>query len=251
MIFLDSFYQYVFYGMSGLAVIVFLVLFFISAPYGRHERTGWGPTVSARTGWIVMEAPACLIMLVMFLLVPGNLVIYLLLFVWQIHYFHRAFVYPFTLNTARPMPWLVVLFAIIFNTINAYLNGWHFVMQAEMYAADWVYQPQFVVGLLCFAGGFFIVKKSDAVLRTLRQPGETEYKIPEGFLYRGLSCPNYFGESIQWLGFALMTQSPAAWLFLVWTLANLLPRAVSHHRWYRQKFPDYPGERKAMIPFLV
>jgi 3-oxo-5-alpha-steroid 4-dehydrogenase 1 len=39
--------------------------------------------------------------------------------------------------------------------------------------------------------------------------------------------------------------------FLVWTLANLIPRALDHHKWYRSEFPDYPSKRKAVLPFLV
>lgn len=38
---------------------------------------------------------------------------------------------------------------------------------------------------------------------------------------------------------------------LLWTLANLLPRALAHHRWYGEQFDDYPRERKAILPFLL
>jgi 3-oxo-5-alpha-steroid 4-dehydrogenase 1 len=34
----------------------------------------------------------------------------------------------------------------------------------------------------------------------------------------------------------------------VWTFANLAPRAWSHHKWYHEKFSDYPLDRKALIP---
>ena len=36
----------------------------------------------------------------------------------------------------------------------------------------------------------------------------------------------------------------------VFTFANLAPRAWSHHKWYRKKFPDYPKQRRAVIPFI-
>jgi hypothetical protein len=42
-----------------------------------------------------------------------------------------------------------------------------------------------------------------------------------------------------------------AFSFALWTAVNLIPRALDHHRWYLKTFPDYPKERKAVIPFLV
>jgi len=39
---------------SALALAVFVGLFFLTAPYGRHARGGWGPTVDstwAGCGW--------------------------------------------------------------------------------------------------------------------------------------------------------------------------------------------------------
>ncbi|MGB0641280.1 MAG: 3-oxo-5-alpha-steroid 4-dehydrogenase, partial [Myxococcota bacterium] len=70
-------------------------------------------------------------------------------------------------------------------------------------------------------------------------------------LYRYVSCPNYLGEMVQWIGWAIAMNSLAGVSFAVWTVANLLPRALTHHRWYRDKFAEYPAERKAVIPFVL
>jgi protein-S-isoprenylcysteine O-methyltransferase Ste14 len=234
--------------MIVIAPIVFVTLFVMSEPYGRYHRAGWGPSVGNRTGWLMMEAPASLLMLVPILFLPLNGTVFLLLVLWQVHYFHRAFIYPFTLTGSRKMPVTVVGMAIVFNTANAYLNGYHFVLHENWYNRDWLLTPNFLGGLVLFATGFYITKKSDRILRNLREPGETAYRIPQGFMYRWVSCPNYLGECIQWLGWALMTMSPAGWVFLLWTLANLVPRAISHHKWYRENFEDYPVSRKAIIP---
>jgi hypothetical protein len=59
------------------------------------------------------------------------------------------------------------------------------------------------------------------------------------------------GEIIEWCGWALATWTFAGAAFAFFTIANLLPRALSHHRWYREKFPDYPRERKAIIPGVL
>ena len=37
----------------------------------------------------------------------------------------------------------------------------------------------------------------------------------------------------------------------MFTLCNLLPRALANHRWYRARFADYPKERCALIPCLL
>jgi protein-S-isoprenylcysteine O-methyltransferase Ste14 len=72
--------------------------------------------------------------------------------------------------------------------------------------------------------------------------------VPQGGLYRWVSSPNYLGEIVQWAGWALATWSLPGVAFAVWTAANLVPRAQANQLWYRQRFPDYPPERKALIP---
>ena len=83
------------------------------------------------------------------------------------------------------------------------------------------------------------------------KPGETGYKIPHGGLYHYISCPNYFGELVEWAGWALLTFSLPGLAFFVWTAANLVPRALAHHRDYRARFTHYPAQRRALIPFLL
>ena len=110
----------------ALAVVMFVVLMVRPAPYGRHATLGWGPTVSARPGWLLMEAPASLLFLLWFLAGArsGSVVLVVFLLMWEAHYVHRAFLYPFTLgSTARRIPVLVVLFGVFFNVANTYLNG--------------------------------------------------------------------------------------------------------------------------------
>jgi protein-S-isoprenylcysteine O-methyltransferase Ste14 len=87
-------------------------------------------------------------------------------------------------------------------------------------------------------------------LARLRNAGEG-YQIPHGLGYRWVSCPNYLGEIIQWIGWAVATWSLAGWIFAIWTMANLVPRAIAHHRWYRATFAGYPPGRRALIPYLL
>jgi 3-oxo-5-alpha-steroid 4-dehydrogenase 1 len=139
-----------------------------------------------------------------------------------------------------------------FNGVNGALNGWFLSeMGTHLHSNAWLVDPRFIVGILLFAAGFFLAKHSDAILGNLRKPGETGYKIPQGGAYRFVSCPNYLGEMLQWTGFAIAGWSLPALAFVCFTAANLIPKALSSHRWYREKFSDYPSSRKAVIPFLL
>jgi len=105
--------------------------------------------------------------------------------------------------------------------------------------------------VLVFAAGYTINQQSDAILRKLRKPGESGYKIPHGSFYRWVSSPNYFGEIVEWIGFACAAWTVPAWVFAWFTATNLIPRAFSNHRWYREHFSDYPKNRRAIIPFVL
>ncbi len=239
-------------GWTVLAVPVFFVLFFISAPYGRHAWLG-GPKLPGRVAWLVMEAPSPLVMAWLFATGThqGDPAAWCFLALWWLHYFHRAFIYPLRMKgTPRPMPVPTVVAAMCFNCINAGFNGEYLFHRAPMFGTAWLLDPRFIVGALIFIAGFAINFHADSVLLNLRKPGDTGYKIPFGGLYRYISCPNYFGEVVEWCGFAIAAWSLPAVAFVMWTAANLLPRARTNHQWYREKFPDYPSKRKAVVPFV-
>ena len=119
------------------------------------------------------------------------------------------------------------------------------------YTPSWLADPRFLAGVALFLAGYALNLSADRTLRGLRAPGETGYKIPQGGAYRWVSCPNYLGEILEWLGWALATWSLAGLAFAVYTIANLAPRAMANHRWYRDRFPDYPPQRRALIPFVL
>ena len=233
----------------GLAAATFVLLLFVSAPYGRHARQGWGPLIPARLGWVLMEAASPCVLLAFFLAgTAKGLASVVLLSLWELHYLHRSFIYPFQLSNPKPMPVSVVAMGAAFNFVNATLNGYWLFFLAD-YPASWLADPRFLAGVLLFAAGFAVNRWSDAILRRLRKPGETGYKIPRGGPWELVSSPNYLGEIIEWCGFALASWSLAGLAFAAWTLANLAPRARTNHQWYRAQFKDYPAERKALLPF--
>lgn len=239
---------------AWVAVALFVVPYLLlrPAPYGRHARPGWGPTVNARLAWVLMEAPSPLFMIAMFTLGNrrANAVALVFLGLWLVHYFYRAFVYPLRLPaSARPMPAVVLVSGAFFNLVNGYINGrWLFALSDPRPLA-WLASPRFVAGSGLFVAGLCIHVIADGLLRSLRHDGE--YAIPCGPLFRLVSCPNYLGEIIEWSGWALATWSAPGLVFALWTAANLVPRAVRHHRWYGDTFADYPKERRALVPFVL
>ena len=168
---------------------------------------------------------------------------------WELHYVQRTFMYPvlMRLGNAR-MPISIVAMGWVFNVINASLNSIALTHLPPGYANEWITDPRFLVGGIIFFLGFMINLQSDHILRNLRKPGETGYKIPHGGLFSLVTSPNYFGEILEWCGWALATWSLAGVAFAVFTFSNLAPRAWAHHQWYRTKFPNYPRNRKALIP---
>lgn len=241
-------------GWILFGLIIFVVLQFVSAPYGRHTRRGWGPRIPNRLGWVVMELPSMLVFAYFFLSGEESPapVTWIFFAIWIAHYTNRSLIYPFRTRTrGKQMPLLIALFAVFFNVANGSLNGLWFARFSEGYSWEWLYDARFIAGAVVLIAGVTINLRADRSLLRLRNHSPNGYRIPEGRLFRYISCPNFAGEILEWTGFAIMTWSPAALAFALWTFFNLVPRAMAHHRWYKSTFPDYPEERKAVIPFIL
>lgn len=233
-----------------VGVFTFVLLQFVTPPYGRHIKKGWGQEISNKLGWFIMELPSFVIVLYFFIISNQSDYAKMLSIFWLIHYFNRSFVYPLRIRTnGKKIPMIIVISAIFFNIINAGLNG-YFLSTFEQYDNSSFQNWTFYLGLSIFAISFVINQISDNILIHLRKPGEIGYKIPTGFLFKYISCPNHLSELLQWTGFAIMAWNFPATCFLIWTSANLLPRSARHHKWYREHFENYPKNRKALLPKL-
>ena len=146
------------------------------------------------------------------------------------------------------MPWQVVVMGFFFNVVNGYLNGRYLFEFSGGYAGKWVKDWRFLIGVGLFIIGYKVNRDADRFLRQLRDRGQEDYQIPREGMYQWITCPNYLGEVMIWMGWALATWSLAGLAFAVWTIANLAPRAWAHHRWYQENFENYPSERKVLLP---
>ena len=139
-----------------IAVVSFASLLVLAAPYGRHySGKGWGPHISNRSSWILMELPSSVLFLGVYLsgAAAFQAVPLVLLGVWQCHYLNRTFVYPLRIRTAgKKMPLLVMACGFTFNMVNAYVNA-RFISEFGRYGPEWLGDPRFLAGLVLFFAG--------------------------------------------------------------------------------------------------
>lgn len=240
--------------MSGIAAIVFVALYFLKAGYGMFRDNRWGISLNNKVAWVLMEAPVFIVMALLWWsserrFEAAPLIIFLF---FELHYFQRSFVFPFLMKGKSRMPVSIMLMGVIFNVLNGFMQGeWLFYLApADRYTTEWLTTPQFIVGTLIFFTGLAINWHSDNVIRHLRQPGDTRHYLPQKGMYRYVTSANYFGELVEWIGFAILTWSAAGAVFAWWTFANLVPRANAIYHRYQEEFGTQMGRRKRIFPFL-
>lgn len=264
--------------VAGIGAFVRLLLG-EQAPYGRYNGKqqkakashshGYGPDMSARLAWFLMESPNLWVSVIC-LLTPGlaspscvaSGANRLLLGLFCLHYAQRALLYPLLMpSSSRPMPVGIMALAWLFCTCNGYLQA-RFLTRFHTFPEKWLQSPMFLVGVALFFLGFALNVHADSVLRGLarqrqqqsaKNKGEQQgYAVPTGGLFELVSAANYAAEMLEWGGFALACglQYPGV-VFAAFTFLNLAPRGIAHHRWYVEHFGDkYPRNRKALIPFV-
>ena len=261
--FLSAFYIYL-WVMIGIAVATFITLYFVEAGYGMLRTSKWGKTISNKLAWCFMEVPIFMAMIILWLtsqhrwdIVP---IVFLLIF--QSHYVQRALIFPFLLKGNGRMPIGIMFMGISFNILNAMMQGyWIFHVayiqepQAQFVQAgtQWFCSWQFILGICLFVAGYFINLRSDYIIRHLRKdPNDSKHYFPKGFMFNYVTSANYFGELIEWLGFAILTWSVSGLVFFIWTFANLVPRAHAIYKRYQKEFPEEMKNRKLkrVIPFI-
>eukprot|EP01147_Barroeca_monosierra_P001505 gene1505-7951_t len=247
--------SYTFIGLSPI-VLSMLVLGYRAA-YGRYatdtNTSIYGGLVNGKVAWIVQECPCLLAAAALYLYVPQpeclastpNMV---LLTLFVVHYIHRTLIFPLFIK-GKPTRFWVMVMAFLFCVTNGYMQcTW--LTRLHVYDETWITDPRFIFGLLLFVTGMAINIHSDYTLIGLRKDGEKGYKVPHGGMFEYVSGANFFGEILEWTGFAIASWSLPALSFAMFTFSNIAPRGYQHHLWYLSKFENYPRNRRAVIPFI-
>ncbi len=248
-------FELLLFVMSLLAIVVFISLYFVKAGYGIFQSSSWGIAINNKAGWVLMEAPVFFVMLYLFICSNQKFQITPLIFflLFELHYFQRSFIFPFLIRGKSKMPVAILLMGIIFNLLNGFIQAeWLFYLAPkDLYSSSWLLSLPFILGTIIFFLGLSINIHSDWVIRHLRKPGDKNHYLPQKGIYTLVTSGNYFGELLEWIGFALLTLSPAAWVFVLWTFANLAPRAHAIRKKYREEFgTEAVGKRKRLIPYI-
>lgn len=221
--------------------------------------------IKGKLGWFFMEVTspvifATTILPPMYQTVMGSEPVWtttqsVLSAMWFIHYVNRSTIYPLRAHSMSPMNILTFLSSVLFNGANAYTNGM-WVAKYGSYPDTLLQKPRFWFGVALWGMGWWLNVYHDNILFRLRRERQVKdskkrYSIPHGGLFEYISCPNYFSETLEWVGWAIACYpSPPANVFVLSTIANLFPRAWRSHKWYKQEFPNYPPDRKAVVPLL-
>lgn len=123
----EALYTNLIVGWMVLAVIVFVLLFFITAPYGRHTKTTWGPLLDNKIAWVLMEV-FVLFVLGYFIITGSNTqstTNWIIIGLFGFHYINRSVIFPFRLKTkGKKMPIMIMLMGMFFNMWNGFFIGY-------------------------------------------------------------------------------------------------------------------------------
>ncbi|KAG8230468.1 hypothetical protein J437_LFUL009957 [Ladona fulva] len=111
--------------------------------------------------------------------------------------------------------------------------------------------------IFLFCAASYQQLKTSYILASLRKnrKGVTftyRHMVPRGGLFEILSSPHITAEIVIYAALTIILKSNMTWWFVfVWVLVNQGEVALLNHWWYKQRFPNYPRIRKAVIPFLL
>ncbi|XP_062618761.1 3-oxo-5-alpha-steroid 4-dehydrogenase 2-like [Saccostrea cucullata] len=162
----------------------------------------------------------------------------------------ETFIFLLRIKVGKHIPLFPFVVADFFCSVNSALQTYGIPL-SNTQIHHLFQKAMFYFGLLYFFTGMYINNRSDSLLKSLRREKEGTYQTLRGFLFEYVSGCNFLGEIVKWIWFSVACCNLPFLAFAVFTLCNIGPWAYHHHRFYREKFEDYPEDREALIPFLL
>lgn len=261
MIIYDSIYDFILLISFIIVILASLGSIILIAPYGRFAINS-GIELNPKIGWWLMEIMATISFIFFYPQGPNAFKPVPLIFasLYLIHYANRGWYFPFSLrvdpNSKSSFSILVVISGFFVTSLHGYLNAMWYSKYCTYLNYEWLTTPTCIFGLILYEVSFWSTIYCESIIRNLRDVNPSKsttqrYKIPKGFLFEYVTSAQYFTELLGFLGWAIMTWSPAGLFIFSISCANLIPRAIGTHKWYLEKFKDtYPKNRKILIPFI-
>ena len=229
----------------ALALLGFSLEYFgiWNVPYSKFSK---GPGLNNRFGVVLVYLIPILIfnsIWISFKITP-NFLSYILLICFNLHFGKRILEALFLHKYSRNFSYVGFLFALTMYSMTAYV-----LVLANYYSTNASLSLIQNIGLLIFLIAEYMSFRHHKILAELRN-NQTGYFIPSEGLFNYSVCPHYFFEIIAWFGYALISNTPTAYLVFITVTLLLAGRSHATREWYRKEFVDFPQKRKRLVPFI-
>ncbi|KAL5720419.1 hypothetical protein ACHQM5_013088 [Ranunculus cassubicifolius] len=204
--------------------------------------------ISSRNGMLILYVPAFLAGVLALGIYPNDGFRFMLVdFALTLHFFKRVFEVLFVHKYSGGMVLDSVIPISLSYTISTatMIYNQHLTHTLPEPSLDFKYAGV-ALFLLSTIGNFY----HHTILAKLREKDDKGYKIPKGGLFNILICPHYLFEILAFVGICFISQTIYPICFTAGTAIYLTGRSYATRRWYLSKFPDFPKDVKALIPFV-
>jgi len=156
-------------------------------------------------------------------------------------------------NSTMNITHYIVGFAHYFCTGSGYLcEAPGFISGSSAVMSSFSVSSLSVTLSLIFTVAWYHQLEAHKIFANLKIKNSNTHSIPEGSLFKYVSCPHYMCEIIMYtcLMGILGTSHKTGVLVWAWVTINQVIAATMSHQWYLTKFEEYPTGRKAIIPFI-